>query len=187
MIYPPQFPQHLKPRASAKINELRRKYRQPKQQVKRIKAQALAFADIAYVAAKDGEYQPGLFEEDVKQAIRELCADDRSLGGHSLWDDFGELQAEVFREVMHDDKWQKYLDGIAQMVDDRKKPTLADTRRAFVMPLLASKGWSILDWANNAGVSYHAADDYLSARRRSYLSTRQKLAVALGIPVDRLP
>lgn len=61
------------------------------------------------------------------------------------------------------------------------------SRRAFVEPILAAKGWSILDWANEANVSYHAATDYLSGTRRSYSSTRAKLAKALGVSVQHLP
>jgi len=61
------------------------------------------------------------------------------------------------------------------------------SRRAFVEPILAAKGWSILDWANEAGVSSSAAHDYLADRRRQFASTRLKLANALGISIQQLP
>jgi lambda repressor-like predicted transcriptional regulator len=60
-------------------------------------------------------------------------------------------------------------------------------RRAVIQPLLEKRGWSILDWANEAGVSYHAASDYLVGSRHSYPSTRAKLAKALGVSVQQLP
>lgn len=35
-------------------------------------------------------------------------------------------------------------------------------RKTFVIPLLEAKGWSILDWANEAGVAHATAHDYLA-------------------------
>jgi lambda repressor-like predicted transcriptional regulator len=61
------------------------------------------------------------------------------------------------------------------------------SRRAFVMPLLEAKGWSILDWANEAGVSHATAMDYLQDRTKPYRSSRLKLAKVLGVPVEQLP
>jgi lambda repressor-like predicted transcriptional regulator len=61
-------------------------------------------------------------------------------------------------------------------------------RKDFVIPLLEAKGWSILDWANEAGVAHATAHDYLDGKtKKSYASTRLKLAKALGVPVDKLP
>jgi len=60
-------------------------------------------------------------------------------------------------------------------------------RRAFVMPLLEKRGWSILDWANEAGLDHTTALDYLDNRRKQYRSTRLKLANALKVPIDQLP
>lgn len=60
-------------------------------------------------------------------------------------------------------------------------------RRDYVMPILDEKGWSILDWANEAGVDFHTANDYLKSKTRSFQSTRRKLASALGVDVGKLP
>jgi lambda repressor-like predicted transcriptional regulator len=57
----------------------------------------------------------------------------------------------------------------------------SNPRRAFVLPLLEQKGWSILDWANEANVSHATAQDYLDNKTKPYPSTRKKLANALGI------
>jgi lambda repressor-like predicted transcriptional regulator len=61
------------------------------------------------------------------------------------------------------------------------------SRRAFVEPILAAKGWSILDWANEADVAYHTAADYLAGTTKPYRSSRVKLAKALGVSVQQLP
>jgi predicted transcriptional regulator len=52
---------------------------------------------------------------------------------------------------------------------------------------LAKKGWSILDWANYAGVAYHTAEHYHDGTKKTTASTRLKLANALGIEVEDLP
>jgi hypothetical protein len=61
------------------------------------------------------------------------------------------------------------------------------THAEFLGPLLESEGWSILDWANEAKVAYHTARDYYDGTKKTYASTRLKLANALGIPVEQLP
>jgi hypothetical protein len=61
------------------------------------------------------------------------------------------------------------------------------SRREFVESILEQKGWSILDWANEAEVAHATAMDYLDEKTRPYRSTRLKLAKGLGISVDRLP
>jgi hypothetical protein len=66
-------------------------------------------------------------------------------------------------------------------------PLLANERRKVVEPLLDAKGWSVLDWANEAGVAHATAMDYLDLKTRPYPSTRLKLANALGISQDQLP
>jgi lambda repressor-like predicted transcriptional regulator len=65
--------------------------------------------------------------------------------------------------------------------------TTEDRRRAFVIPLLENKGWSILDWATESDVSHATAIDYLQGKTRPYSSTRMKLAKSLGVPVGQLP
>lgn len=65
--------------------------------------------------------------------------------------------------------------------------TVKEPRKAFVMPLLNAKGWSVLDWATEAKVSHATAMDYLQNKTAPYRSTRLKLAKALGITVEELP
>jgi lambda repressor-like predicted transcriptional regulator len=61
------------------------------------------------------------------------------------------------------------------------------SRAAFVTSILESKGWSILDWANESGVSPATAHDYLANKTNPYRSTRLKLAKSLGISIQELP
>jgi hypothetical protein len=67
------------------------------------------------------------------------------------------------------------------------QPKKALSRREFVTPLLDAKGWSILDWANEANVSHATALDYLANKTKAYRSTRVKLAKALDVPIEQLP
>lgn len=67
-----------------------------------------------------------------------------------------------------------------------KAPTEPPSRRSVVEPLLRKKGWSILDWAQEAGVADHTARDYLDGKKNPYRSTRVKLARALDIPESDL-
>jgi hypothetical protein len=63
----------------------------------------------------------------------------------------------------------------------------AKLRQAFVERILTEKGWSILDWADNSGVDFHTANDYLKGTTKPYRSTRKKLADSLGVAVADLP
>jgi hypothetical protein len=60
-------------------------------------------------------------------------------------------------------------------------------RQSFVLPILAKKGWSTLDWAIASEVDFHTADNYLKGTSKPYNSTRAKLAKSLGVEVHRLP
>jgi lambda repressor-like predicted transcriptional regulator len=68
-----------------------------------------------------------------------------------------------------------------------KTKDIPTARKAFVEAILTEKGWSILDWANEAQVAYHTAADYLAGTKNPYRSTRVKLAKALGVPPNNLP
>jgi hypothetical protein len=67
------------------------------------------------------------------------------------------------------------------------KKDIAKTRKSFIDPLLMEKGWSILDWANEAEVAYHTAADYLAGTTHPFRSSRAKLAKALNISPNTLP
>jgi len=74
-------------------------------------------------------------------------------------------------------------------VTTRIAQPLASTasRKVEIDPFLQSKGWSLLDWANESNVAYHTVADYVSGKRTPYASTRKKLAEALGLSIQQLP
>jgi lambda repressor-like predicted transcriptional regulator len=67
-----------------------------------------------------------------------------------------------------------------------RKPRVGSRRKLFVLPRLEAKGWSLLDWAVQAGVDPHTASSYLNGKRNTYVSSLKKLADALGVGVDQL-
>lgn len=191
MFLPPGFPPGLSPKISAEINALRRRHRNDDAPT-RIKAQAFAFTAIAYEAVREGKWNPLSFEDGVRVFINWLCQEDQAVG---MWDreeiintvSFGSVQSRVLNGMVHDRRWQKYLEGVAAIASGDKKAGTSEARHALVDPILTHNGWSIGDWANKAGVAYHTADNWLSGRKKSYKSTIQKLAKALNIPVEKLP
>jgi lambda repressor-like predicted transcriptional regulator len=66
-------------------------------------------------------------------------------------------------------------------------PAPVESRESFVKAILELKGWSVFEWATEAQVSHATAIDYLHGKTKPHPSTRQKLAKALGVPVQQLP
>jgi lambda repressor-like predicted transcriptional regulator len=60
-------------------------------------------------------------------------------------------------------------------------------RQAVVEPILVSKGWSLGDFADEAGLDYNTVSDYIAGKRRPYRSTKKKMANALGVDPSELP
>lgn len=95
----------------------------------------------------------------------------------------------------HEDLYWSISDGTLRFEIGPAKPNEPDNlggiemsdRKAFVLRILDKKGWSILDWANESGVDFHTANDYVNGKTNPYRSTRKKLADSLGINVDDLP
>ena len=93
--------------------------------------------------------------------------------------------------------------GVAELLADAKRPPhiaedkkqiaqracepALNKRESLVCPILDKKGWSIEDWANESGVDFHTANNYLKSKTNPYRSTRKKLADSLGIGVEELP
>jgi len=65
--------------------------------------------------------------------------------------------------------------------------SVGNTRERFARRILARKGWSVHDWANEAKVDFHTANNYLRGKTNPYPASRLKLARALGVDVERLP
>lgn len=62
----------------------------------------------------------------------------------------------------------------------------ARSRKAFIEPVLKRKGWSQLDFADEAKVDHKTVGAFLNGAN-VYPNTRLKLAQALEVPVERLP
>jgi len=60
-------------------------------------------------------------------------------------------------------------------------------RRAFVMPKLASRGWTRGKWVAAAGVGKNCVYEYLRGVRQLGAENRRALAEALGVRVEDLP
>jgi hypothetical protein len=69
----------------------------------------------------------------------------------------------------------------------RSNASVGHTREAFLKPILDKRGFSVNEWAIEAGVDFHTAKDYFSGETKPYPSTITKLAKALGDDVRDMP
>jgi hypothetical protein len=63
----------------------------------------------------------------------------------------------------------------------------SNAREPALRQILTAKGFSVRDWAKNADVDFHTADDFLKGKTTPYASTLKKLADALGMEISDLP
>jgi hypothetical protein len=208
MEYPPEFPKRLRPHVDVEIIRKRHKLPKESQTEKRITETFAMFAEIALKAVESGEWRVDLAHSGLTHFLMELCEDD----GDYMGVPFPEVDPSMerlMRKIQNSKKWLGYLEKLATLSESQAVRTRAsrsqteefkgvesskpkseraeEQRKAFVDPLLDAKGWSILDWANEADVAYHTAADYLAGKKNPFRSTRVKLAKALGIPVNSLP
>lgn len=67
-------------------------------------------------------------------------------------------------------------------------PERAEKRRAFVDPILRTKGWSVYRWEKEAGVTSKVGQRYYNGTTNKLrIEQRQKLAKALEIDSNQLP
>jgi hypothetical protein len=102
--------------------------------------------------------------------------------------------AELKNRLGHEFEQKLYDETARHLMGEPK--TVTDTpatvesyqsaRKRFVKPLLQNRGWSLFMWAIEADVAYNTAAGYL-AGKRTYPSTRVKLARALEIDANQLP
>jgi hypothetical protein len=84
--------------------------------------------------------------------------------------------------------WAKSEHSNPPIALQRYQPAAVDSeRRKLIQPLLDSKGWSLVEWADDAKVAYHTVADYMAGKRKQYASTRKKLAESLGLSIQQLP
>jgi len=65
--------------------------------------------------------------------------------------------------------------------------TAPNERERFVRPILEKKAWSTFQFALEADVDFHTANDYLNGKNKPNRTTRARLAKALEVPVEKLP
>lgn len=101
---------------------------------------------------------------------------------------------DLKQKLLQSDEWLALAKTVAELKTSqpqaskgRRRLPKSDSRRAKLMPILADKGLSVLDWAQHARVDYHTANEYLKGKRNPFASTRKKLAEALGLNPKQLP
>ena len=190
------LPQDFPPRYAALVQtaEIKagRKFPDLADARERVAAKMDAFAKIALEVAKRGEWSLESVVPGFEHYLRTLCISDltRFVPDGVLQDRVHEL----IEEIRHSNRWLSYMRSVERInrklqtssakAESRRDPA---RRKEFVLRILESKGWSILEWANDAEVAYHTASDYLENRTTPYRSTRLKLAKSLGVNVQDLP
>lgn len=105
-----------------------------------------------------------------------------------IWKDLSFLADElmsVAKELLSAQLDRYTSKAMKRLVKLQTDPSKA--RGQLVDPLLAEKGWSKLDWAQDSKVDYKTVTGYLSGKRKPYVSTRKKLAKSLNLSVGELP
>ena len=148
-----------------------------------------------------------LVSKDQSQVSSELAAagvDDLKVGTRLYWDTASVTIESLFKTSakyclelrslttqpdqtlgLPDRRAELKTEGDRQL--DSQDATGANDREVVVLPILLSKGWSILDWATASNVDFHTANDYLKGVTQPYPSTRKKLADSLDLDVKDLP
>jgi hypothetical protein len=107
------------------------------------------------------------------------------------WFEAGWIVAESLQDALQKASVHfRKSDGTAAIVSaalPAAMPSRQASRESFVKSILEAKGWSILDWANEAGVAPATAHDFLANKTKPYRSTRLKLAKSLDISIEQLP
>jgi lambda repressor-like predicted transcriptional regulator len=93
---------------------------------------------------------------------------------------------ETAQSRLESTKQQQKEPKLGTKTDTKPEAPTAKARQSLVDPMLANKGWSLLDWANEAEVAYNTVAGYL-AGKKTYPSTKVKLAKALGLEANQLP
>jgi lambda repressor-like predicted transcriptional regulator len=142
-----------------------------------------AFAKLAIVAIRNDHWSMESALIGYDQFLTYLCNAESS--GTPTNASF-----EAREAIMRSDAWIGFMRKLAKIAKAQLKIKAEPrnrTRKAIILPILKTKGWSIYDWANEAEVSHATAMDYLNEKTEPYLSTIKKLADALNIPTDKMP
>jgi lambda repressor-like predicted transcriptional regulator len=192
MNYPPGFPPHLRPQAYSVVLKAGRIFKKQGQGKKRVKRAIFELCEIICIAAEGGEWPAHSALEGMEDFLHILCVDDPDNHASAGSTTFMIWSEPIKDEVISSKKWLSYVERLAQIRTSAEASVdpgqaSAPMTKDSIRRMLDEKGWSIGDWANKAGVSYHTVADYLNGKKVPYPSTRAKLASALGVPVNSLP
>lgn len=107
----------------------------------------------------------------------------RDSGGAATLNRASEQEAQASPPVGDVQFRREHRDG----VDDERRIALGAARRAAVMPILVSKGWTRCKLATKAGVSRNSVYEYLNGKRKLSPANRRALAEALSRKLEDLP
>jgi lambda repressor-like predicted transcriptional regulator len=131
-------------------------------------------------------------EQEMRGAIRSRLREE--MEKHHQFNPPAPLKAPIPPAVLRQMQAQTLAGEPKGQIDPAPEPpprpaplATESPRRAFIEHHLEAKGWSVLDWANEAEVAHATAMDFLHGKTYPYRSTRLKLAKALGVPVEELP
>lgn len=114
---------------------------------------------------------------------------DKFTGLHSIWISNwdGSVRSDVERQCRASAEWTEYEELLlATPLAATRKPASSIMREASINAMLEKKGLSVRQWANDAKVDFHTADNYLKGKTKPYPDTLKKLADALGVDVSKL-
>ncbi|HKW35535.1 MAG TPA: helix-turn-helix transcriptional regulator [Candidatus Acidoferrum sp.] len=214
-LKPLKYPDHLSPEARDRIEK--EKIRASKEllpasaydfndqelAIRCIMRIFLAFAKEACVLRSEHGWTLDRVQREADEFLRKLTitvVSDKFPGLYqhwiSNWD--GSISGDVKRHLKSSPEWAQYEELLladsppkhgktAQSVESNPAETGSTTRKTVLMTLLAKKDFSVHDWAKEAGVDWHTADNYLNGRAKPYQSTIGKLARALGVGAEDMP
>ena len=107
------------------------------------------------------------------------------------------LNKDYERIKVHEQRaWDAHEPPTAETQPELEKPvpeqdtveSRAKARQEFVQPILHAKGWSLNQWASEAGSTYNTVRDYMRGVTKTLRpSTRKQLATQLDISAENLP
>jgi hypothetical protein len=133
-------------------------------------------------------------EQEIDRFLRHLCIYQGRLAP-GIWSEPDEEISHAVHEMTEDTI--RAVCAARSGVGKRKvepKPgardlaDIAARRQAVVTPILTARGWTVSEWAIQANVDFHTADNYLNGMtKKLHPSTRRDLAKALGLEPKALP
>jgi hypothetical protein len=162
-----------------------------------------AFAEQACLAVRQGQYSAedldSMIESFVEIAIQQAYYGLQHEKIQATWSsraaDIGrDMRPIVMRAPWHarylaevPDILLAFTQSTGNQASTDSTEVKANRRTARIKPLLDAKGWSVSQWASNAGVSTTVAYEYLSGKSDPRPDNRKALADAVGLEIQNFP